>query len=641
MIDHATVEKIFDVANIVDVVQDFVSLKKRGVNYIGLCPFHNEKTPSFTVSPSKGIFKCFGCGKGGNAVTFIMEQEHLSYYEALLFLAKKYHIEVVEKELTAEEIQQKTEAESLLVLNTFAQKYFSDTLLNHKEGKAIGMAYFKERGFREDIIDRFKLGYSLEQRDAFTQNAIKNGFKKDYLVKSGLTIQGENHSFDRFSGRVMFPIFGLSGKIIGFGGRTLKKDKQTAKYVNSPESEIYHKSKVLYGLYQARQAIVQHNKCYLVEGYADVISMHQVGIENTIASSGTSLTVDQIRLMKRFTPNVTILYDGDAAGIKASIRGIDMVLEEGLNVKVLLLPDGEDPDSFAQKHGASEFEQYIAQNESDFISFKIKLLLEDTQGDPIKKAGLITEVVRSIAIIPDIITRSVYVRECAANLDVGEQVIYAEIAKIRRTKTEQKYGWQKTESEKKRQEPAASSSIVISDPSEIIEKDIIRLLLNYGNNILFVLKDEEGNEQQISVASYIIHELTADELELQNPVFNQIYEEIQQALTQNTPIDNKYFVHHPDKEIAQLAADLLSNSYHLSKMWKVDLIFEDTLKKWVLDIIMSFKNQKILTVLRQTQNQLIRAQQEKDLEEIEELQDKFMVLNDCKKRLSKERVILY
>ncbi|MDP4189403.1 MAG: DNA primase, partial [Bacteroidota bacterium] len=510
MIDHATVEKIFDVANIVDVVQDFVSLKKRGVNYIGLCPFHNEKTPSFTVSPSKGIFKCFGCGKGGNAVTFIMEQEHLSYYEALLFLAKKYHIEVVEKELTAEEIQQKTEAESLLVLNSFAQKYFSDTLINHKEGKAIGMAYFKERGFREDIIDRFKLGYSLEQRDAFTQNAIKNGFKKDYLVKSGLTIQGENHSFDRFSGRVMFPIFGLSGKIIGFGGRTLKKDKQTAKYVNSPESEIYHKSKVLYGLYQARQAIVQHNKCYLVEGYADVISMHQVGIENTIASSGTSLTVDQIRLMKRFTPNVTILYDGDAAGIKASIRGIDMVLEEGLNVKVLLLPDGEDPDSFAQKHGASEFEQYIAQNESDFISFKIKLLLEDTQGDPIKKAGLIAEVVRSIAIIPDIITRSVYVRECAANLDVGEQVIYAEIAKIRRTKAEQKYGWQKTESGKKSQEPASSSSIVISDPSEIIEKDIIRLLLNYGNNILFVLKDEEGNAQQISVASYIIHELTAD-----------------------------------------------------------------------------------------------------------------------------------
>lgn len=641
MIDHATVEKIFDVANIVDVVQDFVSLKKRGVNYIGLCPFHNEKTPSFTVSPSKGIFKCFGCGKGGNAVTFIMEQEHLSYYEALLFLAKKYHIEVVEKELTAEEIQQKTEAESLLVLNSFAQKYFSDTLINHKEGKAIGMAYFKERGFREGIIDRFKLGYSLEQRDAFTQNAIKNGFKKDYLVKSGLTIQGENHSFDRFSGRVMFPIFGLSGKIIGFGGRTLKKDKQTAKYVNSPESEIYHKSKVLYGLYQARQAIVQHNKCYLVEGYADVISMHQVGIENTIASSGTSLTVDQIRLMKRFTPNVTILYDGDAAGIKASIRGIDMVLEEGLNVKVLLLPDGEDPDSFAQKHGASEFEQYIAQNESDFISFKIKLLLEDTQGDPIKKAGLITEVVRSIAIIPDIITRSVYVRECAANLDVGEQVIYAEIAKIRRTKAEQKYGWQKTESEKKRQEPAASPSIVISDPSEIIEKDIIRLLLNYGNHILFVLKDEEGNEQQISVASYIIHELTADELELQNPVFKQIYEEIQQALTQNTPIDNKYFVHHPDKEIAQLAADLLSNSYHLSKMWKVDIIFDDTLKKWVLDTIMSFKNQKILTVLRQTQNQLIRAQEEKDLEEIEELQDKYMVLNDCKKRLSKERVILY
>ncbi|MDP4224943.1 MAG: DNA primase [Bacteroidota bacterium] len=641
MIDHATVEKIFDVANIVDVVQDFVSLKKRGVNYIGLCPFHNEKTPSFTVSPSKGIFKCFGCGKGGNAVTFIMEQEHLSYYEALLFLAKKYHIEVVEKELTAEEIQQKTEAESLLVLNSFAQKYFSDTLINHKEGKAIGMAYFKERGFREDIIDRFKLGYSLEQRDAFTQNAIKNGFKKDYLVKSGLTIQGENHSFDRFSGRVMFPIFGLSGKIIGFGGRTLKKDKQTAKYVNSPESEIYHKSKVLYGLYQARQAIVQHNKCYLVEGYADVISMHQVGIENTIASSGTSLTVDQIRLMKRFTPNVTILYDGDAAGIKASIRGIDMVLEEGLNVKVLLLPDGEDPDSFAQKHGASEFEQYIAQNESDFISFKIKLLLEDTQGDPIKKAGLIAEVVRSIAIIPDIITRSVYVRECAANLDVGEQVIYAEIAKIRRTKAEQKYGWQKTESGKKSQEPASSSSIVISDPSEIIEKDIIRLLLNYGNNILFVLKDEEGNAQQISVASYIIHELTADELELQNPVFKQIYEEIQQALTQNTPIDNKYFVHHPDKEIAQLAADLLSNSYHLSKMWKVDILFDDTLKKWVLDTIMSFKNQKILTVLRQTQNQLIRAQEEKDLEEIEELQDKYMVLNDCKKRLSKERVILY
>ena len=412
MIDQATIDRINDAAQIVDVVSDYVTLRRRGVNMIGLCPFHNEKTPSFTVSPAKGIFKCFGCSEGGNSVHFIMKQEQLSYYEALKFLAKKYHIEVRERELSDEEQAARNDRESMLLVNEFAQKYFTNTLHHHIDGKAIGLGYLRERGFRDDIILKFQLGYCLDERDAFTKSAVNAGYNKDFLVKTGLTIEGENNYVaDRFRGRVMFPVHSLSGKVLAFGGRVLKKDEKTAKYVNSPESEIYHKSNELYGIYFAKQSIVKHDRCFLVEGYTDVISMHQSGIENVVASSGTSLTPGQIRLIHRFTENVTVLYDGDPAGIKASIRGIDLLLEEGLNIRVLLLPDGDDPDSFSRKHNASDFIEFVNQHSVDFMQFKTNLLLHDAGNDPIKRASLVQDIVRSIAMIPNQIIRSEYVKE--------------------------------------------------------------------------------------------------------------------------------------------------------------------------------------------------------------------------------------
>ncbi len=438
MIDQHTVDRILDAANIVEVVSDFVTLRRRGANYVGLCPFHDEKTPSFSVSPARGICKCFSCGKGGNSVHFVMEHEQVSFYEALKYLARKYNIEIQEKELTEEEKQRKTDRESMLIVNDFAQKFFSTNLLENAEGRSIGLGYFRERGFGEDIIKKFGLGYSPDKRDALAQEAIRKGYKKDYLLKTGLCLESQQGSlYDRYKGRVIFPIHSLSGKVIAFGGRILKKDEKSAKYVNSPESEVYHKSDVLYGIYHAKQAIVKNDFCYLVEGYTDVLSMHQAGIENVVASSGTSLTPGQIRLIHRFTNNITVLYDGDAAGIKASLRGIDLILQEGMNIKVVLLPDGDDPDSFSKKQSASDFTAYIKANETDFIRFKTNLLLQGAGNDPIKRATLIGDIVRSIAIIPDNILRSIYVQDCARLLNVDENMLLREVNKIRRDKREQ------------------------------------------------------------------------------------------------------------------------------------------------------------------------------------------------------------
>ena len=377
MIDHSTIERIFDAAQITDVVQEFVSLKRRGVNMLGLCPFHNEKTPSFTVSPAKGIFKCFGCGKGGNSVNFIMEHEHLSYPEALRWLAKKYHIEIEEKEVTPEELAKQNERESMLVVTQYAARQFSENLFHGHEGMSLGLSYFRERGFGDAILRKFEVGYCNERRDDFTKKAIAAGYKSDYLVLSGLTIDREGYLFDRFAGRIMFPIHSLSGQVLGFGGRIIKTDPKAAKYVNTPETEIYHKSRIVYGIFQARQAIIKEDRCYLVEGYTDVLSMHESGVENVVASSGTALTQEQIRLIKRFTPNITMLYDGDPAGIKASIRGTDMVLEEGMNVRIVMLPDGEDPDSYSKKTSDEEFKRFLKENETDFIRFKTRLLLDE------------------------------------------------------------------------------------------------------------------------------------------------------------------------------------------------------------------------------------------------------------------------
>lgn len=454
MIDRETVDRILDTADIVDVVSDFVSLRRSGANFKGLCPFHDEKTPSFMVSPAKQICHCFGCGKGGSPVNFIMEHEQMSYVEALRYLAKKYNIEIHEKDLTDEEKAAQTERESLLVINEFASQWFEEQLFNSQEGKDIGLSYFYERGFNDATIKKFHLGYSPQDSKAFYTAATSKGYNKKYLFDVGLCIDDRRGGgFDRFHGRVMFPVMNIAGKIIAFGGRTLKKTKDIAKYFNSPESTVYVKNRELYGLFQSKRAIVKEDKCFLVEGYTDVISMHQAGIENVVASSGTSLTEGQIRAIHRFTTNVTVLYDGDSAGIKASLRGIDMLLAEGLNIKVLLLPEGEDPDSFARTHSASEFKQYIADNETDFISFKVKILLEGTERDPIKRAAVIGDVVKSISVIPDAITRSIYAKECSIQLGIGEDVLLQDIKKnILRIKDEAR---KRREREKNREERAA------------------------------------------------------------------------------------------------------------------------------------------------------------------------------------------
>ncbi len=647
MIDPQTIERIYESAQITEVVQDFISLKRRGVNYLGLCPFHGEKTPSFTVSPVKGIYKCFGCGKGGNSVNFIMEHETLSYYEALKYLAKKYHIEVVEKQESPEEIAQKNERESLVVISEFAGKYFHDTLNNHSEGKAIGLSYFKERGIREDMIQRFQLGYSLEKRDAFTETAQKNGYKLEYLIKTGLTIERETHPFDRFAGRVIFPIHSISGQVIGFGGRILKTDKNLAKYLNSPESEIYHKSRVLYGMFQAKKTIVQRDKCFLVEGYTDVISMHQAGIENVVASSGTSLTEDQIRLIKRFTNNLTILYDGDAAGIKAAIRGIDMVLEQGLNVKVLLLPDGEDPDSFSRNQSASEVMKFIEENEVDFVLFKTKLLMKEAKNDPIQRASLISDIVRSIAIIPDAITRSVYVKECGGLLLTEESVLFNEIIKIRRGKFEQKYQVKLPESlTLKNERPVIDAKIIAG---EIQEKEIVRLLLNYSDHILFSGDQENSKDKWIiTVAQYIVNEIEHDELEINHPVYKIIFEEFSRLVNNSIEFDEKYFLHHPDSAISSTAIDLLTTNHVLSKIYKRGGSFIETeemkLQELVPATILDFKSKKVITALSEIRSQLLEAQKANDFEKIEELQIRIQNLNSIKKTFAKSmgnRTILH
>ena len=439
MIDQVTIDRILDAAQIVDVVSEFVTLRKRGVNYVGLCPFHNEKTPSFSVSPAKGLCKCFSCGKGGNSVHFIMEHEQMSYYEALKYLAKKYNIEIKERELTNEEKQAQTTRESMFIVNNFARDYFQNILKNHVDGRSIGLAYFRQRGFRDDIIEKFQLGYCTESHDAMSQEALRKGYKKEFLVKTGICYETDDHRLrDRFWGRVIFPVHTLSGKVVAFGGRVLSTATKgvKVKYVNSPESEIYHKSNELYGIYFAKQAIVKQDRCFLVEGYTDVISMHQSGIENVVASSGTALTPGQIRLIHRFTNNITVLYDGDVAGIKASIRGIDMLLEEGMNIKVCLLPDGDDPDSFARKHNSEEFQAFIREHEKDFIRFKTDLLMEDAGRDPIKRAELISNIVRSISVIPEAIIRDVYIKECSQHLRIEEKLLVAEVAKLREVQAE-------------------------------------------------------------------------------------------------------------------------------------------------------------------------------------------------------------
>jgi DNA primase len=654
MIDQFTIDRIIASADIVEVVKDFVSLKKRGVNYIGHCPFHNEKTPSFSVSPSKGIYKCFGCGKGGNAVNFIMDHEQLGYVDSLKYLAKKYNIEVEEKELTAEEVRQRTERDSLMVVTSWAQRYFSDTLHKHSEGKSIGLSYFRERGFRDDIIDKFQLGYSLEQRDAMTQAAIKQGYKQEYLVKCGLSIARDDGSaFDRFHGRVIFPIHSISGRVIAFGGRVMKTDAKTAKYLNSPESDIYHKSSVLYGVFFAKKAITQLDKCFLVEGYTDVISMHQAGIENVVASSGTALTPEQIRLIKRFTPNITILYDSDPAGIKASLRGIDLVLEEGLNVKVVLMPEGEDPDSFARNHSATQVMSYITSNETDFINFKAQLLLKEAKNDPVQKANLIRDIVRSIAVIPEAITRAVYIKECTRILDVEESILYSEVAKQRRTKIEKILGKAQFEGLPQPQhivpkETPSLPNFVDNVYCEEQEKEILYYLLKFGTSPIFEISnpEDEDDKEVVTIGQHIIDEILNDNLEFKNLIYKKVFNEYKKLIDSKVDIDARTFTNHPDAEISQLAINLLTSQHKLSKIWKKHQAQppeeNESLSADVPKAILVYKSKIMQMALHQLHNNLKSINPKEQQAELLELLNRIKTINELKTQISKEldRIVL-
>lgn len=614
MIDQPTIDRILDAAQIYDVVSDFVTLRKRGVNYVGLCPFHDDKTPSFYVSPAKGLCKCFACGKGGNAVHFIMEHEQMSYPEALKYLAKKYGIEIKERELSNEEKLAQSERESLFIVNQFARDYFQNILRNHVDGRSIGMAYFRNRGFRDDIIEKFQLGYCTESHDAMAQEAIKKGYKKEFLIKTGLCYETDDHRLrDRFWGRVIFPVHTLSGKVVAFGGRVLASATKgvKVKYVNSPESEIYHKSNELYGIYFAKQAIVKQDRCFLVEGYTDVISMHQSGIENVVASSGTALTPGQIRLIHRFTNNMTVLYDGDAAGIKASIRGIDMLLEEGMNIKVCLLPDGDDPDSFARKHNSTEFRQFIQEHETDFIRFKTNLLLEDAGKDPIKRAELIGNLVQSISVIPEAIMRDVYIKECAQLLRVEDKLLVSEVAKRREMQAEKRA--EQTERERRaaaRNNTEATAAqvsytegdtpLATSDGTSLppdmaaeyadspippednyvsfipqegkegqefykYERLILQMIVRYGEKVMCNATNEEGQEVPVSVIEYVINDLKQDELSFHNPLHRQILTEAATHIHDAGFTAERYFLAHPETAISKLSVELISNRYQLSK----------------------------------------------------------------------------
>lgn len=573
MIPKEVIDEIFATARIEEVIGEFVQLKKSGSNYKGLSPFVQEKTPSFYVSPAKGIYKCFSSGNGGNLVSFLMEHEKWSYPEALRYVAKKYNIDVQEEEESPELQEQRNERESLLIINRFAASFFHEQLLETQEGKAVGLSYFKERGFLESTIEKFQLGYLSDKWAVFTDAAIEKGYKKEYLEQLGLTKTSNGKSYDFFRGRVMFPIHNLTGQVVAFGGRTLKNDKSVAKYFNSPESTVYSKSKVLYGIYQAKKSIVSENNCYLVEGYTDVVSFVQAGVENVVASSGTALTKDQIRLIKRYTENITILYDGDAAGIRASFRGIDLILEEGMNVKVVLFPDGEDPDSFSRKHNHTELVEYLDKQAKDFIVFKTDLLYEDSKNDPIKKSKLIHEIVDSIALIPDGIARSVYINECASLIDVPEQVLLNELNKLRANKQNKD---RKSRAEAPVEIPTTNPQVNQERVDDVVssyqETDVIRLLLNFGElEIVVPIENEAGEEEKVSVsvAEYVLHEIETDEIQFHSALYQTIINEYLTKLSEDEEIlGNNYFVQHPNPEIAKTTVDLVSFRYFLSDNWE-------------------------------------------------------------------------
>ena len=581
MIDKETVDRIFASANIVEVISDFVQLKKKGVNYQACCPFHNEKTPSFVVSPSKGLFKCFGCGKGGNAVTFVMEHENMTYPEALKYVAKKYGIEVAERELTPEEERRNDDRESMFVLNGWAAEYFANYLHRETEGQSVGLAYFRQaRGLTDATIRKFGLGFCPAKGDRMSKDALAAGYKKEFLLSTGLSLARERDGslYDRFRDRVIFPVHNISGRVVAFGGRTLRTDKTVAKYQNSPESEIYSKKRELYGLYFAKRAIQQQDFAIMVEGYLDVISMHQAGIENVVASSGTSLTTEQIRLLGRFTKNITVIYDGDSAGIHASLRGIDMILKEGMNVRVVLLPEPEDPDSFARSHTASEVQAYIRDHERDFLEFKANLLLQDAEGDPIRKAALIGDMVQSIAQIPDPIQRSVYVKECARIMDIDENILISEVARKRLTTSGDREAdeFLRRQAAQRQREAAQPEveyvrKVEAGSGFEALEREIVKYLLKYGH-CSFDFK--EGRTMvACNVAEVVFDELGRDNIVFRNPVYAKIMETYRgqwERLGTGTEVPAHCFLNHIDPEVCNASVDILTSddNYVPSQLWR-------------------------------------------------------------------------
>lgn len=654
MIKQEDIDKIFEAARVEEVINDFVDLKKRGVNYVGLCPFHNEKTPSFTVSPAKEIYKCFGCGAAGNAVNFIMEHEHYSYPEALKYLAEKYNIEIQEEEKSAEQIREDNERESLFLVTKFAAEYFQKTLHNTEEGKAVGLSYFKERGFRDEIIEKFQLGYSPDKWEAFTQKALDEGYKQDYLEKTGLTIVKGEKKFDRFKGRVIFPIHNLTGRVIGFGGRILKNDKKAAKYLNSPESEIYHKSKVLYGIYFARQPIRKLDNCYLVEGYTDVISLFQSGVENVVASSGTSLTEGQIRQINRYTNNITVLFDGDPAGIKASFRSIDMILEQGMNVRIVAFPEGEDPDSYASEHSSTELKTFLEEEATDFIRFKTKILQKDAGDDPVKRSSMIRDVLTSVAAIPDRIQRQVYTKECSALLDMDEEILVNELNKLRRKKLND----DKKRRPAKEREPQdilptqkkpGKKRTAAAKRTEFQEKDVIRLLLNYGTNTIQLesAEEEEGEEKEmidVPIAEFMVSEIAQDGIQFDHPVYKQIFNAYLEALEEGKLLDDKFFLQHDDEEVRKACIDIVSSPYHLSESWEtkhqIPVTTEEMLlRQAIFGAVYSLKLHKVNELIKANQGQLKEAHED----DLHELMKEQAMLQDFKKAIADKlgRIVIY
>jgi len=666
MIDRATIQRVLDATDIVDVVKEFVTLRKAGANYKGLCPFHNEKTPSFTVSPAKQMCKCFSCGKGGSAVTFLMELEQMTYPEAIKWLGRKYGIEVRDKELTDEERALQSERESMYVLNEWANKYFQKILHENVDGVAIGMAYFHSRGFRDDTIKKFQLGFSLEERDAMAKAALSHGFKEEYLLKTGLCYRTDDGKLlDRYHGRVIFPVHTVAGRVVAFGGRILGSDKKLAKYVNSPESEIYSKSHELYGIFQAKNAIVRQGRCFLVEGYTDVISMHQSGVENVVASSGTSLTEGQIRLLHRFTENITVLYDGDAAGIKASLRGIDMLLADGLNIKVLLLPDGDDPDSFSRKHRAEEFQAYIDAHQVDFIKFKTDLLLKEVAGDPIKRAALVTDVVKSISVIPNDIVRQMYIRECASSLAVSEQVIVNELNRLHRNRQRADEKAEEREKDEKQgeAEKEGGSHVLGLDKELAEEKLLVSMIIRYGNLPMDVEENPDETDENcgekdtpsptlpspvrktVSVARYINEDLRADNLKFRAPLYQKILEEALECDETDQNWESlHYFTHHTDPDICRLASELGEERFELSSRQK-ELYVEEKyrLDEVVPRLLHDFKHSFIKERIRQLLLEMRNPQLLHDKEKMQKMMEQFMSLSAIERQFAQvlgDRVVL-